>query len=82
MNKLLERIHADIATAWVRLVQTLNCIALALAGGAVAINAMYPKAVEEASAALPPIAKLAVMAAWAAIVHYGLRQAGKAARNG
>lgn len=79
MNRLLQRISDAGAVAWVRFVQVLNWLALSLAGIAVAFNAMYPQAVAEAAAALPPLGKLAVLGIWAALVHYGLRRAAKAA---
>lgn len=79
MNAVFERIHAVGTIAWVRFVQWLNWIALSAAGLIVAVNAMYPQAVAEATKALPPLAKLAVLAAWAGIVHYALRRAAKAA---
>lgn len=79
MNRILQRIGDAGAVAWVRFVQVLNWLALTLAGLAVAFNAMYPQAVSEAAAALPPIGKLAVLAIWAGLVHFGLRRAAKVA---
>jgi uncharacterized membrane protein YhaH (DUF805 family) len=75
MSPIFDRLH-DIGTrAWLRFVQILNWVALSAAVVIVAVNAMYPKAVEDVASALPPVAKFAALAAWAALVHYAIRRA-------
>jgi hypothetical protein len=75
----LARLRTNCTVSWVRLVQALNWLALSLAGLVSVIDAMYHNEVSAAFGHLPPIAKLAALGVWAALVHYGLRRAAKAA---
>ncbi len=73
--KLIERIRAAGAIAWLRFVQALNWIALTFGGLILAVNSMFPRAVEEAVGSLPPAAKFAGLALWAGLVHFSIRRA-------
>lgn len=79
MNQLLEKLRDASVCAWLLFVQWLNWIAVSAAGFAVAVDAMYHKEVSQAFEAFPPYVKLIALAAWAGMVHYGLRSAKKAA---
>lgn len=74
---LRMRIRNVSNRARAKFVKILNLGALAFAALVTAINSMYPTAVSDAAGALPPFAKLAVLAAWAGIIHYALKPISK-----
>lgn len=78
MNQLLEALREASMRAWVHFVQGLNLLAVAIGGIVIAVNSMYPTAVQDVAAALPPAVRLALLAGWAGLVHYSLRRAKKA----
>lgn len=71
--------RADIRRSWVRLVQTINGIAVSLAGGALIVNQSYPDTFRTIVAELPHHYQLAALFGFGFVVHFALQQAAKPA---
>lgn len=79
MKRLLERIHAIGAHAWLRFLQGLNVAAVALLGAAEVVNASYPGVISSVVGKLPPAIGIPTIFVFGALVHYAARRAKKSA---
>lgn len=79
MNRVLQRIHDVGALAWLRLVQSLNWIAVSVLASVAVVNESYPGVISGAVGKLPPWLGIPVILIFGLLVHYALRRAKKAA---
>jgi hypothetical protein len=79
VNKILARIQDLGALAWVRFLQSLNAIAISLAGGALVVQQSYPDLVRQIVAKVPGYGGAVGLFLFGVVVHYALRRAAKAA---
>lgn len=78
MNALLEKIREAGTQAWLRFVQQLNAILMALLGGALVVHQSYPTLLGDLLGPIPVPLKAAALFAFGAIVHIALRRAKQA----
>lgn len=77
MNPHFDEFCAAIVRARLTFIQSLNGIAMALAGGAVVVHEVYPDVVRQLLGKLPPEAAAAGLFVFGVVVHFGLRGAKK-----
>lgn len=73
----MSEIHRIGATFWLRLVQSLNAIAMTLLGGLLLVHESYPSVITGAIAKLPPAIGIPLIFLFGLLVHYALRRAKK-----
>jgi hypothetical protein len=74
MNRIVQRICDIGALAWLRFVQALNAIAVALF-----VNQVYPGVIANAVNKLPPALGIPLILAFGVVVHYAIKRAKTAA---
>lgn len=79
MNAILDRIRAAGIAAWLKFVQWLNGISIALLGGALIVHQSYPQLLGDLLGPIPLPAKAGLLFLFGVVVHKALAQAKKAA---
>lgn len=72
---LINRLHEASATAWLRFLEWVNGIAIALVGAIVVVHQAYPQVIAGAVGRLPPIIGIPLIFGFGLLVHYALRRA-------
>jgi hypothetical protein len=77
MMSLWQKLCRVGAVAWLRIVQSLNAIAMSLLGAAIVVHQAYPQIISGAIAKLPPMMGIPLIFAFGLIVHFAIRRAKK-----
>jgi hypothetical protein len=82
MTKLIDKIQAAGARAWLTFIQQLNAIVMAAFGSAIVVHSTYPDVIRQLLSKLPPAIAAVCLFLFGFVVHYALRRAKTDAARG